>query len=82
MGDHRVNIKIEFVAHGKTYMTDMSINYWPDESTGVDERVAEFFRTSWDDALGVYYGLVAEAEARAREREERAELERLKAKYG
>lgn len=86
MGDHRASIKIEFTIHEKTYNCEMPwINYWPD-SDGVDERVREFFVRSWDDAKRRYDEKIAkweaEREAETLERRERAELERLKSKYG
>jgi hypothetical protein len=85
MGDHRVGIKIEFDAHGKEYKTEMDINYWPDDYSGVDHRVAEWFQQCWEDALGRYNKLIYDSKKEQREREEKEhelkELKRLKEKY-
>jgi hypothetical protein len=84
MGDHSCSIKIEFSIHNKTYKTEMLVNYWPDED-GVDERVKYFFRKSWNDASARYSDDAAAYFSERDEREimaaERADLERLKAKY-
>lgn len=81
VGDHRADIKIRFEIHGKVYEHEFWINYWPDE-TGIDVRVQDFFRASWEDALLVYADLIAEADQREQERIERAEYARLQSKFG
>jgi hypothetical protein len=80
MGDMRASIRLVFRIHGKVYKQDLWINYSPD-SDGVDERIKEFFRESWDDSLHVYDAIIAAYEAEERERREREELARLTAKY-
>lgn len=84
MGDHRATVKIEFTIHGKTYKMDSWIN-WFDDGTGVDQRVIDFFRDSWDDARARYDAQQAEYWARENaakiEAEERATLDRLQRKY-
>lgn len=84
MGDHRCGIKIEFDAHGKVYKTDMNINYF-DNGDGIDQRVVDWFSECWGDAFSRYNGQIYEAMKEQRKREEehyeRAQLERLKAKY-
>ena len=85
MGDHRADIKVEFSIHGKTYKQSWWINWFPDD-TGVDQRITDWFSERWEDALARYNMSLAELNREATERElefcERAELERLKAKYG
>ena len=82
MGDHRADIKLKMVLHGKTYQTSMWINYWPESC---DYRVVEWFRACWHDAHAHYEAQLAEyhAEVDAKRLEvfERSELERLKVKY-
>ena len=84
MGDHRADIKIEFSIHGKTYKQSWWIN-WIDDGDGVDYRIIDWFRECWQDALARYNCRIAEFNREAREKEtescERAELERLQAKY-
>lgn len=84
MGDHRADIKIKFWFHNKTYKYDAWINYSPD-SDGLDNRVVEFFRESYEDGIRRYDELVAkDEEKRNREfvrEKELAELKRLKLKY-
>ena len=84
MGDHRADVKIEFTIHGKTYKMDSWIN-WFDDGTGIDARVVEFFRVSWEDAKARYDAQISELylrdHARDIEARERREMARLKAKY-
>ena len=84
MGDHRADIKIKFTIHGKTYEMDSWIN-WFDDGTGVDYRVVDFFRASWEDAKACYDAhcedLYAKEHAAEIEAGERRELQRLKTKY-
>jgi len=82
MGDSRASIKVEFSIYGETYKLDSWINW----STGgevpeVDDRVIEFFRSSYLDARGKWDDATAEDDAKKAEAAERAELARLKAKY-
>lgn len=84
MGDHRATVKVEFTIHGKTYTMDSWIN-WFDDGSGVDQRVIDFFRASWEDAKTRYdaelEALYAREHARDIEAAERRELARLTAKY-
>lgn len=80
MGDHRAHIKITMSAHGRDYKTEMDIN-WIDDGDGVDRRVIEWLRDSYEDSLEACHDFVTEAHARETERRERAELDRLSKKY-
>lgn len=80
MGDHRASIKIECNIHGKDYAQEFWINYCPDYD-GVDERIKEFFRASWEDSLEIYHERVVEYERAEAERQELATLRELQAKY-
>lgn len=87
MGDHRAEIHITFNFHGKKYKCDLDwINYCPTEVDGVDQRVVEFFRESFENGIRRFEKQVYESHQEQREREterqERAELERLQTKYG
>mgnify|MGYP001600044143 CR=1 FL=1 len=85
MGDHRATIKISFDIHGKKHEQEWWINYSPDEITGVDPRIADWFSECWTEAKARYDEQVAEYFAREHAAEieaaERAELLRLKEKY-
>jgi hypothetical protein len=84
MGDHRADVKIKFTIHGKTYEMDSYIN-WFDDGDGVDRRVTEFFRASWEDAKARYDAhldaLYAREHAAEIEAAERRQLAELQAKY-
>lgn len=84
MGDHRASIKVEFEMHGHAAKHEMWINWTPDDQTGVDRRVTEWFEAEAQKAMDKWW----EAEEKAQDREqaeaenrERAELARLKAKF-
>lgn len=85
MGDHRADIKISFHIHNKTYDQEWWINYWPDDLTGVDRRIAEWFSDCWHDAYKRYQDLVYKAGEKERKAQEEAadqrEYQRLKTKY-
>ena len=81
MGDHRASVKITFEAHGITRKFDAWINWFPD-SNGVDQRVVDFFRETWEECMAVYDEQVEEYHAKERERAEQAEYRRLQAKFG
>lgn len=85
MGDSRAQIKIEFSIYGETYKADMSINYFPNDGS-IDDRVRDFFDVSYRKARSKFDELIyeceAESRAKAEEAAERAELVRLKQKYG
>jgi hypothetical protein len=48
--DNKASIKLEFAMYGKEFKTEMYINYFPTDN-GVDERVTEFFRESYNKAV-------------------------------
>jgi hypothetical protein len=84
MGDHRASIKVKFEMHGHKAEQDWWIN-WHDEGEGCDRRIIDWFRAQSGIAMSRYDAAMAEhfAEQHKAETEaaERAELERLKAKY-
>lgn len=84
MGDHRASITIIARAHGvERRMVDAWINYFPEDGgVSPDRRVREFFEEWWSDALQAYDRSVAPVHREESERRERAEYERLSAKYG
>lgn len=87
MGDSRASVKIDFSIYGKSYKYDGWINWFTEEYDGnyIDQRILEFFDKSYRDARWDYdEASRIEAKRRAAqglEDEERAELNRLKAKY-
>lgn len=86
MGDFRADIKIKMESLGKTYKMDSWLNYFPDsECDGVDQRVIDFFRESWEDIRERHDEIIYKSQTKQREAEEKehelAELERLKNKY-
>jgi len=85
MGDHRANIKIEMEFHGVKDSCDMWVNYSPEGCCGMDQRVIDFFERVYKKGMAKYDRQMAEYEAErnkeAIEHAEKAELERLKAKY-
>lgn len=85
MGDHRATITIEFTVHQKTYKQEWWINYCPDDQTGIDQRIADWFAECWRDAYARYRERIAKIHAReCSERQEiveRLQLSYLKKKY-
>ena len=85
MTDFKADIKITFAFMGKKETYDGYINY-SDRGDGLDERIAEWFREKYEAGMLRYQARVREAmreqRERATEKSERAELERLKEKYG
>ena len=85
MGDHRASIKIEFSLPDKTYTQEWWINYWPDETAGVDHRISNWFSNCWEEYLLRYKMREQERYEREHQAEievsEREELARLKTKY-
>ena len=83
MGDHRANIKIEFSMYGHTRKADMWINWFP--SPDVDQRIIDFFRDAYLEVCDEYDAICLKEEAKrqelAQEIAERAEYERLRAKF-
>lgn len=88
MGDYRASIKIEWSAMGFNHKADMWINYSPNtsECPDIDQRVIDFFREAWTKSYEKFHEeenkAAATAAKREREKSERAEYERLKAKFG
>ena len=86
MGDFRADIKITMHLCGKDYHQEWWINYWPEsEVHGVDQRLIDWFRDSWDDAKARCEHMVDESQREQREKDteqrERAELQWLKDLY-
>lgn len=84
MGDHRCNFKATFKMHGVEDSCDMWINWSPGDS-GVDHRITDWISNLADKAMAKWHAQVEadrmEATKGERETAERAEYERLKAKY-
>jgi hypothetical protein len=81
MGEHRATINISFSIHGKEYKLDTWINYFPDDATGVDPRIIDFFVSSWEDSMWEYYDAEHQREIEKIEKEDRELYERLKKKF-
>lgn len=84
MGDHRAEVKVEMTLHGKTYKHHWGWINW-DIHGGIDRRVVEWFEECSRDALGRFQEEMWEAEREQRETateaKDKAEYERLKAKF-
>jgi hypothetical protein len=80
MGDHRISLKVEFEMHGHKAKIDQWVNYTPNYAEQIAEWLREQIEKGMDNYLEAEFeaGIVKRAETEARER---AELERLKAKY-
>ena len=85
MGDHSASIKLKMTIHGHTYRQEMWINYVADEFLESCDRVAEWFGRCWTEAKARYDERMYESNRAAiedeEERRDRAEYERLTAKY-
>ena len=85
MGDHRASIKIEMEFHGVKDKCDMWINYWPEGSCNMDQRVIDFFDRVYQKGMDIYQDEVNKYEAERDKAEieanEKAEYERLKTKF-
>lgn len=83
MGDWRAQVQIKFSLRGIERECDMSINW--DMDSPVDQRVVDFFEEARQAALDKVYEEEWENGEASRQREEeardRAEFERLKAKF-
>jgi hypothetical protein len=80
MGDHRVNIKIEFEMHGHKTKHDMWVNW----SGAVPASISDWIETQKDKAMEIWFeaeDLEAERKAATVENAEREQLAKLKAKY-
>lgn len=84
MGDSRFHLKAEFEIYGEKFEWDASLN-WCADSGEIDERIRDWFLSCYDSAYEKYQDQIYEADRERREKaeevSERAELERLKAKY-
>lgn len=85
MGDYRAIVKIE-MDFGKTFITDMWINYSPDsECEGVDQRIIDWFRNAYEEGRAIIDSNIHKAQRKQRavelEKHERSELKRLQEKY-
>lgn len=85
MGDSRASVKIELSIYGEKFETDMWINWFPEDSGGMDRRVSEWFSECYEKA---YYKYRTRIEAQDRERNkaqieasEKAQLKALQDKY-
>jgi hypothetical protein len=81
MGDLRANIKVEFEMFGKTFKQDFWINYFPDDDTGVDRRITEWFSDCWDKFKKKYDEINFEARMKEVENQKYEEYKRLKVKF-
>ena len=81
MGDFRADITVSMDLVGREYAQSWNINWTPADCCGVDRRVAEFFQAAYEDAYGRWRESIDEHESSEIEKRERAELQRLKAKY-
>ena len=82
MGDHRFDCEIKFDFHGKVYTFGPCwLNWGPSEVDFIDQRIVDFFRKSVDDAMGRHAESTYAALDQEWDRRERAEYERLKAKF-
>ena len=88
MGDHRADIKLRFNIHGKTYKTEMYINYWPEDyglGKEIDQRIVDWFDECWTDAYSRYNQIICEQRDEENkdqiEAAEKAYLKKLKDKY-
>lgn len=85
MSDHRFEVKIEFSIYGQSFDWDASLNWSPNDFTGVDYRLIDWFADCYVKARAGYdHQNMIEDQARdwaKTEALERAQLARLKAKY-
>lgn len=87
MGDFRASIKIEFSMLGVERKADMWINWPPQDGWGsMDRRIVEFFEeatlAAYDKFQQEEYAAEEEKRQREAEQRDRAEYERLLAKFG
>ncbi len=84
MSDSRFHLEVKFDVYGKTFNWKPSLN-WYDNGDGIDQRIVDWFRESYNDALwdfeeGMRKWQKEETERLAAEKE-RKEYARLKAKF-
>lgn len=84
MGDHRASITIKFSFHGKEYDHEWWINWHPNDD-GCDQRIVDWFRECADDGYARFseanFAYERQMKLEQEEAMERAEYERLKAKF-
>lgn len=85
MSDSRFHLKVDFEIYGQKFNWNPSLNYF-DRGDGMDDRIFQWFVDCYNEAHDKYQDAIYEADRinreKATERVERAEFERLKAKYG
>ena len=84
MSDSRFLLKVEFEIYGSRYTWAPSLNY-SDNGDGMDDRITEFFETSYRDAYGKVQSNNCEADRRTCEAKQKADdlatLAALREKY-
>lgn len=81
MSDHRFHINVKFSIYGEDFDWDASLNWAPDNNTGVDVRITDFFANCYAKARSGYETYRDMKDAEEILRQEREQLARLKAKY-
>ncbi len=84
MGDARASVKIEFSIYGEEFKQEWWINWFPEDGM-CDRRITEWFEACYSKAREKYDDELYESQRAERDRieeaTERAQLEKLKAKY-
>ena len=84
MSDSRFSLKLTFTIYGETYPWDASLNYY-DNGDGMDDRITEFFVTSYRDAYEKFQAHNYEYDRKARQAKQKADdlatLAALRQKY-
>ena len=84
MGDSRFHLKVDFEIYGEKFDWDASLNCCA-HGGEIDDRITNWFLTCYEEAYSKYQDEIYKADAtnrkKAEEAQERAELDRLKAKY-
>lgn len=81
MSDHRFEIDVKFSIYDQDFDWDASLNWAPDDYTGVDKRIIDWFANCYAQARSDYDTYAEMRRAEDSERREREQLARLKAKY-
>jgi hypothetical protein len=86
VGDHRFSFKATFEMHGVKSELDLPYHNWSAYDGGIDSRITEWLESAAKRAMVKYDKQVAayfvEQNKTQLEAQERADLERLKKKYG
>ena len=86
MSDSRFNLTGNFRIYGKDFPFDMSLNWFSQDQNEIDRRITEFFLHTHDEAHLKWRQDAEDSRTRyeheQNELREKAELERLRAKYG